>query len=171
VGLVTQRFPLANTFSVARSCFGCGPDSPAGLKLAFDAVGETVEASFTLSSQHSGAPAFAHGGIVMTVLDEAMAWGCIAIRRRFALTKDWRGEFHVPVLIGRPYTVVGLPDAVDERGRVILARGEVRDADGTLCASAEGTYWAMTAEQTAAATGLTSLTEEFERFEFPPGRC
>lgn len=164
---MSARTPLPNDFSVAQACFGCGPNNPTGLGLAFEAVGETVEAAFTLTERHSGAPAFVHGGIVMTVLDEAMAWSTIGIRRRFALTKDFRAEFAVPVMVGGSYVVRAVPGPLVEGDREISVRGEIVDPSGTVCASAEGTYWVMTADDTAAAIGMPQLTEEFLAYDFP----
>lgn len=164
-----DRVPLPNDFSVAQRCFGCGPRNDSGLGLEFFAepAEQRVVAEFTLGKAHSGAPMFVHGGLVMTLLDEAMAWSTIGIRRRFALTKDFRAEFAVPVLLDAPYTVYGMPGPLVEGERVITVRGEIRSADGTVCASAEGSYWVMTHEELAAATGLTDLTAEFLRYDFP----
>lgn len=164
---MTARTPLPNDFSVAQSCFGCGPANPTGLGLAFEAVGETVEATFTPTDRLSGAPAFVHGGIVMTLLDEAMAWSTIGIRQRFALTKDFRADFAVPVMVGGSYVVRATPGPLVEGDREIRVTGEVVDVVGTVCATAEGTYWVMTAEDTAAAIGMPQLTEEFLAYDFP----
>lgn len=162
------RTPLPNDFSVAQSCFGCGPANPHSLGLAFEAVGESVEARFCLGEQFSGAPAFVHGGIVMTVLDEAMAWSTIGIRRRFALTKSFTASFEVPVMVKGEYVVRAFPGPVLDGDRELQVRGEVVDAAGGVCATAEGTYWIMTAEETAAAVNLPELTDEFAAYEFPP---
>jgi acyl-coenzyme A thioesterase PaaI-like protein len=164
---VTARTPLPNDFSVAQSCFGCGPANPTGLGLVFEAVGETVEAAFAPTERMSGAPAFVHGGLVMTVLDEAMAWSTIGIRRRFALTKDFHADFAVPVMVGGSYLVRAMPGPLVEGDREITVKGEILDAVGTVCASAQGTYWVMTAEDTAAAIGMPQLTEEFLAYDFP----
>lgn len=164
---MTVRTPLPNDFSVAQSCFGCGPANPHSLGLVFEAVGETVEATFALDEQFSGAPAFVHGGVVMTVLDEAMAWSTIGIRRRFALTKDFAAQFAVPVMVKGEYVVRAMPGPLIEGDREIAVHGEILDANGSVCATAQGTYWVMTAEDTAAAIGLPELTEEFLRYEFP----
>lgn len=164
---MSARTPLPNDFSVAQSCFGCGPANPTGLGLVFEAVGETVEAPFTPPERWSGAPAFVHGGIVMTLLDEAMAWSTIGIRRRFALTKDFRADFVVPVMIGGSYVVRATPGPLVDGDREITVTGEVLDVAGTLCASATGTYWVMTAQDTAAAIGMPQLTDEFAAYDFP----
>lgn len=164
---MANRTPLPNDFSVAQSCFGCGPANPHGLGLVFEAVGETVEASFTLDERFSGAPAFVHGGVVMAVLDEAMAWSTIGIRRRFALTKDFTAQFAVPVMVKGEYVVRAYPGPLVEGDRELPVHGEILDANGSVCATAQGTYWVMTAEDTAAAVGLPELTEEFLRYDFP----
>lgn len=164
---MTVRTPLPNEFSVAQSCFGCGPANPTGLGLVFEAVGQTVEAPFRPTEQVSGAPAFVHGGIVMTLLDEAMAWSTIGIRRRFALTKDFRADFAVPVMVGGSYVVRATPGPLVDGDREITVTAEVADVVGTICATAQGTYWVMTAEDTAAAIGMPPLTEEFLAYDFP----
>jgi acyl-coenzyme A thioesterase PaaI-like protein len=161
------RIPMPNDFTVAQHCFACGPRNDRGLGLAFAVEGTSVVADFAMPREFSGAPRFVHGGVVMTVLDEAMAWSTIGIRRRFALTKSFEVDFAVPVLVGQPYTARGIPGPLVEGSRVLEVRGEIRAADGTLCASARGDYWLMTAEELAAATGLPALTEEFLRYEFP----
>ena len=56
------------------ACFGCGDNNPIGLRLRFAYAGNGVEASFTPSAEHQGFHDVVHGGIISTVLDEAMAW-------------------------------------------------------------------------------------------------
>jgi len=163
----SPRFPLPNDFSVAQFCFGCGPRNERGLGLQFFAEGETVVADFTMPREFSGAPMFVHGGVVMSLLDEAMAWSTIGVRRRFALTRNIEVSFDVPVLLGQPYTTRGIPGPLVDGERIVEVRGEIRAADGTLCASARGDYWVMTHEELAGATGLPQLTDEFLRYEFP----
>lgn len=164
---MTDRTPLPNDFSVAQSCFGCGPANPNSLGLRFEAVGETVEAAFSLDEQFSGAPAFVHGGVVMTVLDECMAWATIGIRRRFALTKEFSAQFAVPVMVKGEYVVRAFPGPLVEGDRELAVRGEIVDTNGAVCATAQGTYWVMTAQDTAAAIGLPELTDEFLAYDFP----
>src|SRR5665213_2147558 len=62
-----------NTLS-ARSCFVCGPDNPRGLRLAFQ-TNESGEmtAEWIPEPEMEGYQGIVHGGIVSTVLDEAMA--------------------------------------------------------------------------------------------------
>ena len=55
-------------------CFGCGPDNPDGMHLRFvyDEPARRVRCKFRLSHRYWGPPKHAHGGIIATILDEAM---------------------------------------------------------------------------------------------------
>ena len=57
----------------ARHCFVCGPDNPIGLKLDFTVEGERCHGEFTSAAEHAGFDGVTHGGIVFSVLDDAMA--------------------------------------------------------------------------------------------------
>src|SRR5262249_52972511 len=96
--------PLTNdAWGVPANCFVCGPRNGAGLRIRFhhDTVDEVVVADFVLDERFSGAPRFVHGGVVLAVLDEAMAWATIALVRRFAVTVETTTRFERPVKIGR----------------------------------------------------------------------
>jgi len=53
-------------------CFVCGKKNPIGLKLNFFFDGKTVKTDFTPRKEHQGYFNMAHGGIISTLLDEAM---------------------------------------------------------------------------------------------------
>jgi acyl-coenzyme A thioesterase PaaI-like protein len=55
-------------------CFACGRDNPIGLKLKLQRDGEAVRTDFAPEEQHQGWPGIVHGGIINTILDEAMAY-------------------------------------------------------------------------------------------------
>lgn len=58
------------------NCFVCEAANPAGLGVEFfaDTDDDAVVADFSLDQRFSGAPSYVHGGVVLAVLDEAMAW-------------------------------------------------------------------------------------------------
>lgn len=55
-------------------CFACGQDNPVGLKLKFSKEGDEASSEFTVSDLYEGWYGFVHGGIISTILDEAMAY-------------------------------------------------------------------------------------------------
>jgi uncharacterized protein (TIGR00369 family) len=59
----------------ANHCFGCGPKNPHGLRLRFEVDAETLTATAiaTLTEMHEGPPGYVHGGIIATLMDEAMS--------------------------------------------------------------------------------------------------
>ncbi len=154
------RVPLPGSLSIGRSCFACGPDSPHGLHVPYEQVGGAVEAVFTLGAEFSGAPAFVHGGVVMTVLDEGMAWATIALRHRFAVTTEFTSRFRRPVLVGRQHSLRATCSELAADGRTLQVEGSIHREDGKVCAEATAAYYAMTVEETAASVGLPELPAE-----------
>jgi uncharacterized protein (TIGR00369 family) len=115
------------------NCFVCEPQNQHGLRIPFfhDTERSLVVAEFELDDVFSGAPTLVHGGVSLAILDEAMAWACIAIGRQWAVTTETSARFLRPVRIGSRYTVeaavVGQErDAMRTTGRVLDRRGEVR---------------------------------------------
>ncbi len=53
-------------------CFVCGTKNPIGLKLKFHFNGKTIKTEFISKKEHQGYLDIVHGGIISTLLDEAM---------------------------------------------------------------------------------------------------
>jgi len=56
-----------------RRCFACGPDSEHGLKMTFEYGEGTARSRVVPRREFGGWSDIMHGGIVATLLDEAMA--------------------------------------------------------------------------------------------------
>lgn len=152
-----MRRPLTNTFDIATLCFVCEPRNPVGLRQQFyvDEDGRRVVADFTPAQEHSGAPNFAHGGVSMALLDEAMAWAVIAVSHRFGMTRRAEIEFLRPVRIGNVHHISAwLEDAAERRQ---VARAELRDAAGNVCVSARADYTVITIDEARVAVGDDAL--------------
>jgi uncharacterized protein (TIGR00369 family) len=145
-----HRRRLPGALPVGMNCFACGPDNPVGLKIDYQQVGDTVEAEFVFGDLHSGAPGYVHGGILMTVLDDAMAWAAIAVRGSFAVTAEFTSRFSRPVRVGATHTVVVNVSQIRADTGTIEATGEIRRPDGKKCVSAAATYHVLTPQQVAA---------------------
>ncbi len=128
------------------ACFGCGELNPIGLRLAFYRRGESVEALFTARPEHEGYSGLVHGGILATVLDEAMSWSVITATKRLMVTARMELAFRRPVAVGQPVVVRGWVE--EDRGRLVRARAELSDAaDGRLLAEAHGIFLHPPVEQ------------------------
>ena len=66
-----------NTEKGYTMCFGCGHDNPIGLKLNFRQDGKTARAEFTPTKFYQGWSGLVHGGIIMSILDEAMGYATL----------------------------------------------------------------------------------------------
>jgi len=125
-------------------CFACGAANPIGLHLRFTYADGTAEALFTAERAHQGYPGIMHGGLVATLLDEAMAHAAIAAHGA-AVT----GDLHVRmrgqgVPLGRPLRLQGR--VTGGRGRLVLTAATLRDEEGRLLAQAEGKFMVVPEE-------------------------
>jgi hypothetical protein len=79
-----------------------------------------------------------HGGIISTMLDEAMGWGALVLLRKIVLSKSISVEFFRPVFIGREIRAEGsVLEVVNEREAVM--QGCIYDGD-ELCARSSSIY-------------------------------
>lgn len=151
------RRPLDNdAWGFASHCFVCAPGNERGLRISFEHDDEAgaVTASFRLGEEYSGAPRYVHGGVLLAVLDEAMAWASIAVAGRFAVTQSSAATFHRGVRLGDPYTVEAT--VVDAGDEAVTARSSIADARGHRCVEAHARLVVMSRRLARAAIGEVS---------------
>jgi len=131
--------PLAPLMHSAQSrCFGCGPANPIGLHLEFFlAPDHSVVSLPTVPSQFEGPPGYVHGGLIATLLDEAMSKSVRATGVA-AMTRTMEVDFQRPVHSGAPLRIEGR--LVRSEGRKHFAEARVFDARGRLLAAAKGMF-------------------------------
>ncbi len=128
--------------SANNPCFGCGGANPRGMRLVFDRdlARRRVVGRFRLGSEYQGGPGFIHGGIIATVLDEAM--GKVS---RFSdvrtVTAELTIEYLEPVGVDEEIVVEGFEGGRD--GRQLFHQGEIRNAAGVLLARGRGRFVAI----------------------------
>ena len=127
-------------------CFGCGHDNPQGMKLKFSLDEDTRQAvcHFKLSRKYTGPPGHSHGGIIATILDEAMG-KVNKFRNVLALTGSMEIKYLRPVPLGQPLTVTAHEQSVDGRRHINAA--EIKNEKGEVLASSTGTFIAIDPEK------------------------
>src|SRR5260370_32695924 len=87
-------------------CFACGKDNPDGMHLKFtlDQERQRFVSHFRLSKRYTGPPGYCHGGIIATILDDAMGQLC-KLRQVVAVTSKMSVEYLRPVPLYRPLRV------------------------------------------------------------------
>jgi len=126
-----------NDFTDDQNCFVCGKKNTAGLQLEFGqnaASGET-EARVAFPVQFQGWRSTVHGGLLATVLDEAMIKAAAAAGCK-CVTAEITVKFKKPALTGVPCRAAG--KVTETRGRIVLATARICDPDGQVLAEATG---------------------------------
>lgn len=125
-------------------CFGCGVQNEFGLHLAFYRTEEGVIGQFTPKTAHEGYMRMTHGGIVSTMLDEAMSWAVID-SGRLAVTARMSVDFRRPVPSREELTITAW--VTRDRGRAVETSGEITSASGEVLALSTGLFVRVSEEQ------------------------
>ena len=118
-------------------CVVCGPENPSGLQLQFHSSKDAVWASWRPNDHWASFKGTVHGGIVSTVLDEAMSKAVIATRYE-ALTAELRVRFRERIVPGDQLNVVGW--VVDKRRGLIATEALITCSNGREKAHAWGKF-------------------------------
>lgn len=119
-------------------CFVCGPENPHGLRIKFTLEDGVCRGRFTPAEHHGGYDTVTHGGIVFSVLDDAMAnWLILQGARTFTAKCEIR--YREPLPIGTPVTAEAQLK-LRKRRLVILTSGLRRCDNQHLVAEAEASF-------------------------------
>jgi uncharacterized protein (TIGR00369 family) len=120
-----------------RFCFVCGEKNPVGLRLKIRTKADRgeSEADVTFADHFQGWEKVVHGGLLATVLDEALIYAAGAKGFK-CVTGEISVRFIKPAPTGVPLTVRGR--LIEDKGRIVLAESDIRDAAGTEFARASG---------------------------------
>jgi uncharacterized protein (TIGR00369 family) len=134
------------TFDMAaHRCFACGDHNAQGIRMAIHVEPDRSWCDLALEPAFQGWEGIAHGGILATLLDEAMAWA-VASRETFAVTARMTIDYRRPVQVGAMLRVEGR--VTQAKRRLIRAEADVLDArSGATCAHAEGVYVTLPDDQ------------------------
>jgi len=123
-------------------CFGCGTSNPDGMKLRFiyDEERQCFVCRFRLAKRYTGPPGHCHGGIIATILDEAMG-KVNKLRNVVALTSEITVKYQKPVPLKQPLRVESREVSVEGRKHINMA--EILNEKDEVLARSQGTFIAI----------------------------
>lgn len=128
--------PFANT--AQNRCFGCGEANPVGLHLEFMLAEDgTVVCRHTLGDLYEGPKGYVHGGLIATLLDEAMS-KAIRSHGLVAMTRHMGVDYLRPVPSTAAIRLEGV--LLRSEGRKHWAEARILDDAGTVLAHAKGLF-------------------------------
>jgi uncharacterized protein (TIGR00369 family) len=121
------------------NCFVCGKNNPNGLRLSFeiDKEKQTLKTTFVASPTYQGWDGVVHGGILSTLLDEAMANLVYELGYQ-AVTASIEIRFKKPAPILEPLLVYG--EVTEVSKRLIRAKAHIAQEDGAILATGASTF-------------------------------
>ena len=109
-----------------------------GLKILWNKEDKTVHIPCVPDESWCGYSSIVHGGVIASVLDEAMAWVVKEVTGDWAFTAEYTIRFKAALVPGKQYTAVA---SVEEAlSRKILAVANLVDQDGKTAAQAHATF-------------------------------
>ena len=123
-------------------CFACGKDNPQGmhLKFVYDEDRGCFTCRFRLSKRYTGPPGYCHGGIIATILDDAMG-KLNKLRQVTAVTAQMKIDYLRPVPLNKPLRVDSRELRV--RGRRHFHMAEIMNEDEKVLARSRGVFVAI----------------------------
>jgi uncharacterized protein (TIGR00369 family) len=124
--------------SANNRCFGCGPANPAGLHLEFLLAPDGSVLSLpVVPDTFDGHPGYLHGGVIATLLDEAMSKAVRALGKP-AMTRKLEADYLRPVPSRAALRIEGR--VVRSEGRKHWTEARILNAEGIALAQAKGLF-------------------------------
>ncbi len=127
-------------------CVACGRRNSVSLRLSLfvDPQSGAVSANFRPLADHVGFNNIVHGGVLATVLDEAMVWAATWAGGRFCLCGELSVRYRRPAIDGHPLKV--LASVASQRPKLIEVTGELINEEGEVIAEASGKFVPVSAQ-------------------------
>lgn len=133
----------SGSFNDDRHCFVCGEKNDFGLGLRPRGRDGTGSVDWLPERRHQGFEGVVHGGLISTLIDEAMAYAAMSLGS-FCVTAEISVKFRRPVITGSPVSIRAR--VVEQRGRVLRLEASVTQS-GEEKASGKGTFLQVPGER------------------------
>lgn len=115
-------------------CFVCGKENPEGLRLDWKVEGQETSAEYIPEPKYQGWKGILHGGIISTLLDEAMT-RLASVLFGSAVTAEMTIRFVAPARIGERLFIRG--EIVKDSRKIVEMKASITAA-GAVIAHATG---------------------------------
>jgi uncharacterized protein (TIGR00369 family) len=133
--------------SAHNRCFGCGQANVGGLHLEFlKTPDQSMVCLAVVSDNFEGPPGYLHGGIIATLLDEAMSKS-VRLRGLTAMTRQMEIEYLRPVPSGVPLRIEGA--LLRSEGRKHWTEARIMNEASAILAAAKGLFIEVRANRLA----------------------
>ncbi|GHV45126.1 phenylacetic acid degradation protein [Synergistales bacterium] len=126
----------------SKECFVCGQHDSnprsLGLSLFWDEENKEVNIPFCPDDTWCGYSGVVHGGIIASVLDDAMGWAAKQTIGDWSVTADFHIRYRKPTLIGGEYVIKGRVEEVT--GRKTKTTAVLLDGSGNVLADSDAVY-------------------------------
>jgi uncharacterized protein (TIGR00369 family) len=124
--------------SALNRCFGCGAANPSGLHLEFLlATDGSVVCLPVIPEAFESIPGYLHGGIIATLLDEAMS-KAVRAQGHSAMTRHLQVDYLRPVPSSAPLRIEGR--VLRSKSRSHWTEARILNAQGTILAHAKAVF-------------------------------
>lgn len=112
-------------------CFVCGEKNPHGLHLKFSLHEGKVSSEFIPQKIHQGYKDIVHGGIISTIIDEAMVKAAL-MQGLPAITAEITVRFRNPLIVGEKAIIEATITNMNKR--IIETSARIKKSDATVVA-------------------------------------
>jgi acyl-CoA thioesterase FadM len=152
------------------TCFGCGHQNHAGLKIEIFHDTRTAEVlcgRFVPTTAMTGFPGIVHGGTVFTALDCLSTWVAMLLGPNPEAAWVLRSAnvvYHKPASADEPLSLTGWIKDRGDRWDPLVVHTEARRGDGLLCVDGDFKVVPLSADKLANIAGLRDLPENWRAF-------
>ncbi|MCP4582643.1 MAG: PaaI family thioesterase [candidate division Zixibacteria bacterium] len=135
----------------SQNCFVCGSENPIGLNVPFICDSESASAEFTPGSDYCGFDGIVHGGILFTLVDEAMMH-LIHSNEIKAITSEIKIRMKTFARANEKLRVTA--NSLNAGRHLVKCSAEISGPTGAIVCRAEGKFLYYTEDQPFKKSGL-----------------
>ena len=142
-------------------CFVCGHSNVHGLQVQFYVEDNSVRVDLNFARHYNSFPNITHGGILSSILDEAMGWSAFIFSdiETFLFTRELTVTYKRNAPIGEPLLLIA-EFVGAERGGMFSTKGKIVDMDGKIITASKGLFFPTSKEKMMETVAHLSFLDE-----------